>query len=134
MVATLKQAFDVAPNYRDARVYYAAALVIAGQDALAEETLQPVLTNVKSMTDQRLIGAYASRGQFAKIVRSQQLAVDANPSDVQTRVGLAAAQYQAGDKAGAIATLKKAIEINPPLKPQIDELIKQVQNGTVKVK
>jgi tetratricopeptide (TPR) repeat protein len=127
----LKQAFDLAPAYTDARILYAAGLYYAGQkqagDALLQEGFGTVLVN-----DGRLLQVYVNTKQYDRVVGIWKVRVEATPQDAQTHLGLAAAYFTAGDKKNAIAELERAAQLNPSLAAQIQSVISQIKDGTLK--
>jgi O-antigen ligase/tetratricopeptide (TPR) repeat protein len=131
-LAIFKQAFELEPSFRDARVFYIAAAIRAGTDALAEELLAPLL-EAGSATDVRIAAAYVSRNRYDKIVSLWEEHISARPDDVQARFTLAAAYYATGDRNGAIAELERARALAPESAAQIDQLIKEVREGTARI-
>ena len=128
-----KQAYDLAPQFLAARLYYAVAAIQAKDDALADDLLSPVIPTGEA-ADSKVAGAYADRGLYQKIVTIWEARIAAQPSDVQAYFTLSAAYYAMHDTQHAIATLQKAEEVNPAAKKQADSLIEQLQSGTLKLK
>jgi tetratricopeptide (TPR) repeat protein len=124
----LKTAFDLAPEYRDARLYYAAALIRAKQDAQADLILAPLIDSGNA-ADPRVAAAYASRNMYDKIAVLWTAHVAKNPDDMQGYFTLAAAYSAAGNKQQAIATLEAAVQQNPAIASQAEEFIKQIRSG-----
>jgi hypothetical protein len=58
--------------------------------------------------------------------------VAAAPKDTNVLLGLAGAYFQMGNTAQTIATLKKVETIDPSTKDQMESVITQIQNGTLK--
>jgi tetratricopeptide (TPR) repeat protein/O-antigen ligase len=124
----LKTAFDLSPEYRDARLYYAAALIRAKQDAQADLILAPLVESGDA-ADARVAAAYASRNMYDKIAVLWTAHVAKNPDDMQSYFTLAAAYSAAGNKLQAIATLQAAAQHNPAVASQAEEFIKQIKAG-----
>ena len=131
-LAVYKKAFDLAPEFLEARIYYAAAAIRAQQDALANEILAPIMES-GGAADTRIAAAYASRGRFDKIAEVWEARVKANPTDAQAYFTLAAAYYQTKNSARAIAVLQDVGSKIPAVKEQADELIQQIRSGTAKI-
>ncbi|MEK7107253.1 MAG: O-antigen ligase family protein, partial [Patescibacteria group bacterium] len=127
-----KEAFELAPEFTSARVYYAAALIRAKQDRLADEILGPIV-QTGAAADPNIASAYVSRGRYDKIVEIWRERVKALPKDIQARFTLSAALVGAGQSAQAIAELEEVKAIDPSVKAQVDEFIKQVQSGKVSI-
>lgn len=132
-LATFKQAYELAPEFREARLYYAGAAIQAGQDSLANELLAPLISSGEA-ADPRISAAYADRGAYGKIIQIWSAHVKAQPKDVQGYFTLAAAYLGAGDSANAIATLQSAESLSPAVATQAEGLIQQIRNGTAKIR
>lgn len=127
-----KQAFDLGPQFTDARLLYAALAIRAGQDTLADELLVPVIATGDA-ADPRISAAYATRNRFDKIAAIWAAHVKAQPHDIPAYLTLAAAYYAGGNSAQAIATLQAAETVAPQSKDQAEALIQQIRNGTAKI-
>lgn len=130
-LSVLQTAFNEAPGYTDARVLYASALYQSGNKADADALLTQGFGTV-IVDDSRLLQVYTNTKQYDRVIAIWQLRVKNNPENVQYELGLAAAYFSAGDKANAIAALKRAEQLSPALAPQIESVITQIQNGTLK--
>jgi O-antigen ligase len=135
-LATFKQAYDEEPNYSDARILYAAAFYYSGDiksgDALllsgpVSEGFGTVLVD-----DDRLIQAYTNTKQYDRVVGIWKNRVAASPQDAQTNIGLAAAYFAASDIPDTIATLQRTEQLDPANASQVQAIITQIQNGTLK--
>jgi hypothetical protein len=89
-VDAFKQAFEVDTDNIDARLYYAALLIRANQDSLADQVLAPVIPTGQA-ADQRIDAAYAARNEYNKIVIIWQAKVAADPQNPAAYVTLSAA-------------------------------------------
>lgn len=123
-----KQAYESAPEYREARMYYVGALIRTGNDAEAERILQQDI-DAGTAVDQRLASAYASRNRYDKIAQVWTAHIAAHPQDLDARLMLAGAYYAAGNSAAAIRALEDAKDAIPSAAAQADELIQQVRSG-----
>lgn len=124
----LKTAFDLAPEFKDARLYYAAVLIKNGQESDAEQLLAPLMQTGEA-ADARIAAAYASRGEYGKIAALWETHVAAQPTDMQGYFTLAAAYYAGGNSAKAIATLQKAEQQDPSIASQAEQFIAQIRSG-----
>ncbi len=127
----LKAAFEEAPGYENARVFYASALYYAGQSAAADQLLIQGFGTVL-VDNQQLMQVYVNTKQYSRLVGIWQNRVKADPTNAQDYVGLASAYWAESDKADTIANLQKAETLDPTLATQIDSLIAQINNGTLK--
>lgn len=72
-----------------------------------------------------LIDLYAQQKEYDNIIRWYNEFIIEDPAHVDWYVKLAATYVAAGRKAEALETVKKAIQIYPPLKPDADKFIKE---------
>jgi len=125
-LATLMQAYESAPEYGQAKMAYATALVINGQEATAHQLFgtDPTIFDTAQMA-----GVYANLKQYTKAIAIDQELVKASPTDVNALAQLAQVQYLAGMKSDSVQTLKTLEAAHPELKDQTDAAIRQVQSG-----
>ncbi len=64
--------------------------------------------------------------------RIWKVRVAASPKDAQVELGLASAYFQSGDAANTIAALKQVGVLDPSMAAQANQLITQIQDGTLK--
>ena len=132
-LATFKEAYELEPDNREARILYAIMLIRSSDDTAADQILTPLITS-GGAADARIASAYASRNQYNKILPIWQAHIKATPDDTQAYFTLAAAAYAAGDRNQAITMLQAAKQVTPAASTQIDTFIQQVKNGTVNTK
>lgn len=126
--ALLKEAFERAPSYANARVSYAAGAIYANEFKTAEDLFSST-TPITVRTDERIVVAYYAAKQFNKVIELLLLRLEKNPSDPQTHVSLAAAYLSTGNRTGAIAELQKAIELNADFKKYGEFYISEIRAG-----
>jgi O-antigen ligase/tetratricopeptide (TPR) repeat protein len=129
MLNYLKAAYDILPSNMEVRLFYTAALIRLEQDALASEILAPALATGEA-ADARIAQAYASRGQYDKIVEVWEARIAAMPDDAQSYFTLSAAYYAAGNSAKAITTLETIAARKPEFAAQAQTYIEQIRTGT----
>ncbi len=127
----LKAAFDEEPDFADARILYASGLYYTGDKADADALLTAGFGSVL-VDDSRLMQVYVNTKQYDRVVGIWKLRVQKDPGNVQYVLGLAAAYFTAGDKTNAIAQLERAAQLDPALNSQIQAVITQIKNGTLK--
>ena len=127
-IRLLKTAFDLAPEYKDARLYYAAVLIRYGHDTDAQQVLAPLIPT-GAAADARIAAAYASRGAYDKIAELWEAHVKAQPTDMQGYFTLAAAYHAAGKSLKAIEALQRAEAQDPSITPQAENFIAQIRSG-----
>lgn len=126
-----KTAYELEMNYRDARFYYAAALISAGRSTEADILLAPLLES-GAAADTRVLAAYVERKEYAKAAVLWRAKIAADTSDMQSYFTLAAIYYEGGDRASAIAVLEDAKRVSPAIRAQADALILQIRAGTAR--
>ena len=130
-LGVLKQAFESEPRFDAARNYYAAALYATGQPAAADRLLREQYGSTV-VDNPQLLQVYMSLKLYPQAIAIWQKRVDLNPSDVQTLLGLASVYFASGDKANTIALLQKIAKLQPAAALEMQNLIKQIQDGTLK--
>ena len=99
-----KYAYELAPDYNEAKVIYLIGAIYAGDRALENSLLDKLSPEVIA-NDKRVVSAY---------------------------LNLASMNIKAGRQAQAIALLQRASQIVPAYKEQVDKFIIQIQNGEIK--
>ena len=131
----LKTAHELAPDFKEARVYYAVGALLAGRDDLFLE-----LASIEDLEqDEALLQAFAQEDMvvtaahemnqydFLKYILEERIKL--NPTDAQARTNLAIAYYETGDTKRAIEILKQAVADIPSFKEQGEEFIADFLSG-----
>lgn len=130
-IQVLKEAFELEPRFDTARIYYASGLLYAGRvaeaDALLVEKFGTVLVD-----NEQLLQVYINTKMFPRIIGIWSKRVEDNPDDPQMHIGLATGYFVSGDNKNAIAELEVAMQLSPTLAPQIQPIINQIKDGTLK--
>ncbi|MBV9349517.1 MAG: O-antigen ligase family protein [Patescibacteria group bacterium] len=126
----LKEAYDLDPSYDTAVLDYAAGEIRSGDSASAASMLMPRFHTV-TPDDDAILTAYLSVKDYKDALAILKARVAKNPNDYQAHVVLAAGYLQSGDRADAIAELKKAIDLNEAFAPQGQAYINQIQSGSL---
>jgi len=127
-LAYFKEAYDLAPEYQEAGVMYAAALVRAEKDAEADAFIGQLMEKGWA-AHVRIGSAYAARNRYDKVIAIWTEHTRRYPDDIESRLVLASAYYAAGDRKNAIQTLEAVKNDHPEAKAQADQLIQQIQKG-----
>jgi len=127
-VENFKKAFELAPEYAQARALYVAALITNNDFATASEIQQPFI-EIGATPDQRVVAAYASKGRYDKAIELWKARVEHYPEDAQARFALSAAYFAAGNSAEAIRQLDATARDIPSVAAQAQQLIEQIRNG-----
>ncbi|HWB33882.1 MAG TPA: O-antigen ligase family protein [Candidatus Paceibacterota bacterium] len=127
----LKKAYDLAPDYDEARIVYAGGLYYAGQNAAADALLTERF-GTTTVDDDQLLQFYQNTKQYGRVIDIWNLRLASDPTNVNDLYSLAAVYFASGDTTHTIAILQQIIKDNPSLASQIQPIITQVQNGTLK--
>jgi tetratricopeptide (TPR) repeat protein/O-antigen ligase len=130
-VATFKKAFELEPKYADARILYATGLYYAKQDAQADALLIEGFGTVL-YDDNRLLQTYMGLKMYDRAVGIWQERVKNDPTNTQILLGLAGVYFASGNNAKTIEILKQVESMDPSSKAQLDSVISQIENGTLK--
>lgn len=122
------EAYNEEKNFREAQFLYGLVALYAGDDKLAEELILPIYGTML-IPDDRIINAYAFRGEYGKVASLWQIRVKNDPNNADYHVALAASYLKLGQRQGAIAELRKSIELKPEFKVQGEYFIKEIEAG-----
>lgn len=125
---TFKTAYDLAPDFAEARILYAAAAIYSKNVPLTKELLAP-LDDASLAREERLISAYAANGQMADAVRLVEKRVALDPNVPENRFRLAAGYLALGQRTKAIEVLTEVTKLFPIAKQQAEYYIKEIQAG-----
>lgn len=120
----LKYAYESAKEYTQARIAYAAALILTGKEADAQTKFAEDKEVWNSAT---IAQVYMSLKQYKKAIAIYAKLADASPGSFETRAQLAQAQYTALMYDDAISTLNKLSTDFPDYTNQIKSVIKEIE-------
>lgn len=126
-VGYFKQAYDLAPKFHEAEVFYAAALVRAGKDAEADALIARMI-EADTAADARIASAYAVRNKYDTIAAIWSAHIEKKPDDVEARFVLASTYYAAGNTMKALQELEAIKREVPGAAAQADSFIEQVKS------
>lgn len=126
-----KEAYDLAPDYTLARIFYAAGAIYDGNTALADELINTDDLRAAFAANEISVQALYAIEDYVRLIDLLTLRVKANPMDLQTRVNLAVAYHESGDTDTAIKELKQIIVDIPSFKAQGEQFIKELETGKV---
>lgn len=124
-----KIAYELEPKNEQARMFYAAAAIYAGDDALLDTLITDEFERPYAESE-AILRAYYDTKRFGDLAEFLNKRIEYAPQDPQNRVSLAAIQREAGDTKAAILTLRKAGEDIPTFKAQADQYIAQLEADT----
>ena len=127
-LALFKTAFEGAPEFETARLYYAAAAVYAGNFKLVNDLLVPRFGTIAVPND-LLIKAYFDVKRYDLVLGVWKTRVLEAPKNPQFRISLAAAYLLVGERQRAIAELQEIIKLKPEARAEVEEYIAKIRAG-----
>jgi tetratricopeptide (TPR) repeat protein len=124
----LKQAWEEAPDYGDARLRYGAGLLYAGRDREAQDVLLPVYGTMLIPEDQ-ILAAYEHRGMYDTIIAVRKKELESSPNDQRLELALAAAYLKAGKRDDAVSVIQRVMSRDPSFKTQGAYYIDEIRAG-----
>lgn len=124
-IALTKQAYELAPEFREARIFYATALIVGGKVAEAEQYLTEWF-DTPVINDSRLLSAYARLKVSHRVEAIWALRVEADPDNIQTLVSYAVAQKENGKLAESMATLRLAAQKAPQYRDALAQVAREL--------
>jgi O-antigen ligase/Flp pilus assembly protein TadD len=128
---SFKTAFDADPSYDTARILYAGGYyyngdVASGDKLLTDKFGSPIVDN------DQLLRIYMDTKMYDRAAGIWKVRLQTNPNDANLHINLAQVYFLAGNNTQTIAELREAARINPNQAAQIEQIIKQIQDGTLK--
>ncbi|MCI0532880.1 O-antigen ligase family protein, partial [bacterium] len=124
----LREAFELEPDFAEARIIYAAISIYAGDEKTAERILEEGF-GTTAVADDRLLNAYAQTGNIVRVAEIWKAKIAADSKNHQNHVGLAASYLELGERSKAIEELEIAISLNPDFVAQGNALIQEIKAG-----
>lgn len=110
--AAFNKAYELAPRFKDLAQYAAAGNIVAGDVAAADRILNDAYGSVVVDSDVLSVAYYRTKN-WTRLVSLWRLRAERPSASAQTWFGLASVYFAAGDKANAIKTIRKAVELFP---------------------
>ncbi len=123
-----KIAYELEPNFFEAKFIYALTAIAAGDDAAANKILSEIPTE-RVVFDDRLITVLLMVGRVNEIIEIAKTRIALDPGNSQHKLTLAAAYLQAGRRAEAVSAIQELIKLEPSFKEQGEYYIKEIQAG-----
>ncbi len=125
---TLKKAYDEVPDFNDAKILYAVALLYNKNIDEAKKIMAQVPVEVL-VSDERIIAALAGTGHLSDAVGLIEKRAVLQPKSPEVRFRLAAGYLALNQRAKAIEILRVISKDFPANKDQADYYIKEIQAG-----
>ncbi len=120
----LEKAYLSAPENENIKAVYGSVLVLAGEEAKAQELFKDT---PDFWTSPRIINVYIKSKQYAKAAAIVKSLIAKDPQNMQYYGLLSSIYYQSGDIASTIATLETIKAKFPLTKDQIDATIAELR-------
>ena len=126
----MEKAYFLATDNESAKINYIAALITAKESEKANKLFAD---DKEAFKDPKIVNAYMFSKQYDKAIEIMKESLKQNPDNQELYSSLTSAYVLNGQNSLAIDTLKAAGERFPLLKTQIDSVIKQIQEGKIKI-
>lgn len=127
-VTIAKKAYELQPNFGEAKFIYGIAMLLSG-DKVGAQKLFSEFPPEKLVFDDRYISALATLNMWDEVLDVANRRVATDPNNIQYRINLAAAHLQSGRRAEAVKDIEAIIEINPEFKAQGEYYISEIKAG-----
>ncbi len=127
-LADAKLAYELEPNYEEAKFIYALTALSVG-DVATYNSIISTLSAEKIIFDDRFISILASKGEYAKIIEIAKTRIQRDPNKLEYRITLAAAYLQSGRRNEAISVIEEMIKLDPSFKEKGDYYINEIKAG-----
>jgi O-antigen ligase/tetratricopeptide (TPR) repeat protein len=129
-VASMKQAYELDTDDKDALTLYSAVLIYSGQATTSDALIAQAQANgVDVSSDDRILSAYLYTKDYTRLRKVAAAIVAAAPNDPSAHVTAAGIYFNAGDKTTAISELETAEALDPTFKAQGDQYIEVIKSG-----
>lgn len=130
-VTAAKTAYELEPNYDNARIIYAMTLIYTGDKIKAREILAPLREKsaIDPQSEERLLKAYIDTKDYKSAGEVLNMLIASDPTNYRYHISLAALYLEKGERQKAIAEIQKAIDVNPEFKDQGEYYIKEIKAG-----
>lgn len=124
-----KEAYELAPDYPQARIFYALASLYVDGEPMLDELLDTEELRAAFAKNDVVMQALYQTGKFDLLEEMLKLRISLEPAVAEMRVNLAALYFERGNATAAIEVLTQAISEIPEFKEQGEQLIAQVRSG-----
>ena len=129
-VALMEKAYQLAADNSDAKTNYVVSLIATGQSDVAYKLFP---NNPELFNNDKAINAFIIDKQYSKVIGIYKEMLKKEPESQKLYSSLAYAYILSKQNGLAIDTLKTISTKFPLIKAQVDEIIKQLENGTFKL-
>lgn len=126
-----KEAYELAPQFSDSRVYYAMSAVYNDRLDIVDELIVTPDDKLAFAKNQIATQAVYAKKLYPRLIDMFKLQIEASPDDPQLRTNLAFVLNESGNKKSAIEVLRQAGEDIPSFKSQADTFIANLESASV---
>ncbi|MDP2705003.1 MAG: O-antigen ligase family protein [bacterium] len=123
-----KTAYELEPSFLTAKIIYAMGAIYAGDKKLEQELLVSLPQEVLYF-DNRILQAYAAKGEYVRALEILGKRIELDPQDTGNRLSRAGIYLQIGNRSLAIADIEEVIQLNPEFKNQGEYYINEIRAG-----
>jgi tetratricopeptide (TPR) repeat protein len=123
-----KRAYGLAPEFEQARIFYALGAIYSNNEILLEEILVPQYGSI-IVDDDRLLQSYFNNRRLNEVLGIWKLKVEKNPNNPQSHLGLAAAYLELNQRENSIKEIQNAIDLDLSFAEQGEFLIREIKAG-----
>lgn len=121
-------AYELEPNYSEAKIIYAIVADFAG-DQLTAKRLFSEIDSSKLVFDDKYLNILISFGEVEKVIEVINQRIKLEPSNLNHRMTLAAVYLNLGRRNESVKVLEEIIKINPSFKEQVEYYINEIKAG-----
>lgn len=125
---SFKRAYDLAPDFVEAKILYAVAALYAKNTMLANDLLGSLDESVVA-ADNRIMAAYVDAGRLDLAVKLIERRVSIWPNDLDARFRLAAGYLGLGQRTKSIEMLQKIITDFPQARDRAQYYLNEIKAG-----
>ncbi len=123
-----RHAYEVEPNYEEAKVVYGLVALASGDTTLSSQILADVPES-RIIFDDRYITVLLSVGRYQDIVNVAKKRIELDPTNLQHRITLTAAYLQAGRREEAVQAIQEIIQLDSTFKEKGEYYISEIRAG-----
>ncbi len=127
-LATAKKAYDLEPNFTEAKLIYGLTALASGDTALSNKLLGEI-DRKALIFDDRYLTILVNLHKYPEVIAVIKERIEKDPGNLQHHITLTAAYLQAGRRGEAIQTLQEMIVLDPSFKEKGDYYINEIKAG-----
>lgn len=126
-LTVFKEAYELAPEYDEAREFYALGAIYAGAYAVTDELIATRAQQVSFARNNLVVRSLYELKEYEQLQELLAIRVEENPADKDAWVSLAALYQEIGNIAKAVEVLRDAVRAAPDFQAEGEQMIKQLR-------